>query len=165
MMGGIGSGRIRTLTDEDRKKNGTFRESESEQAALAKAAEKIIAGPWLSSIPEPSVPLKPEGRRKYDTITRLLFDQNKLTEVTWGQCELLAVMHQQMHDRLTDGKSVSADLMKRIDAVYAKLRIAENAPTLASPGAKNRFAGSGFSNSRSSAFRLRPHRPPDSGEL
>lgn len=164
-MGGIGSGRIRTLSDEDRKRRGTYRESTSEDVALAKAAEKIVAGPWLTSIPEPSVPLKPEGRKKYDTVTRLLFEQNKLTEVTYGLCEILAVMHQQMHDRLSAGKSVSADLMKRMDSLYAKLRIAENAPTIASPGAKNRFAGSGFSNSRSSAFRLRPSRPPDSGEL
>jgi hypothetical protein len=164
-MGGVGSGRIRTLSDDDRKRSGSFRESESEAAALAQAAEKIVVGPWLSSIPEPSVQLGSAGRKKYDEVTKLLFDQNKLTLVTCGLCELLAVYQQQMSNKLANDKPVSADLLKRMEALYVKLRIAADAPKIASPGEKNRFAGSGFSNSRTSAIRLRPHTKPDPGEL
>lgn len=164
-MGGIGSGKLRTLSDEERMRRGTFRESGSEAASLAKAAEKIVIGPWLTAVQEPEVPLKAEGLKKYNEIAELLLNQNKLTQVTRSMCELLAVMHQQMHARLSAGKSVSSDLMKRIEALYTKLRIAADAPKIASPGDKNRFAGSGFSNQRSQAYRLRPYPSSDSGEL
>ena len=164
-MGGLGSGRIKTLSDEDKKRKGTFRPDESETALAAKAGAKVITGVFLPKVPDPSVPLNSVGKAKYDELTRLLFEQNKLTVVTCDDCQRYAVMHQQMHDRLTAGKSVSMDLIKRMDAISIRLRIAENAPTIASPGAKNKFEGAGFSNSRSKAYRLRPYTSSDSGEL
>lgn len=149
-------------SDAEKKAEGTFRESRSEEAYNAAAGARVITGVFLSKIPEPSLPLNKDGRGQYDKLTKLLFEQNKLTEVTCGDCERMAVMHQQMVDRLNNGKNVPVDLIKRMDAISVRLRIAENATTIATPGAKNRFEGSGFSNTRVSTFRLQPLRSDNS---
>lgn len=149
-------------TDAEKKAEGTFRASRSEEAYNAAAGAKVITGVFLTQIPKPTVPLTEVGKAQYDKLTKLLFEQNKLTEVTCGDCERMAVMHQQMVDRLNSGKNVPIDLIKRMDAISVRLRIAENAPAVASPGGKNRFEGSGFSNARVSAFRLRPLRSDNS---
>lgn len=154
MAGGLGSGRIRNLSDEERKKRGTFREDTSEAASLARAAEKIVTGPWLPKIPEPEMPLNEVGRSKYYQIAQLLFDQNKLTQVTCDMCLNYAVLFQSSHARLAAGKTVSADASKRMDAILQKLRVAENAPTIAAP-TRNRFEGVGLRNSRTPSIRLR----------
>lgn len=149
-------------TDAEKKAEGTFRASRSEEVYNAAAGAKVVTGVFLARIPEPTIPLNAAGKAQYDKLTKLLFEQNKLTEVTCGDCERMAVMHQQMVDRLEKGKNVPIDLIKRMDAISVRLRIAENATTIASPGAKNRFEGSGFSHSRVSAFRLCPLRSNNS---
>lgn len=157
MAGGLGSGRIRTISDEQRKKDGTFRADRSEAAALAKQAEKIVAGPWLPKIPEPEMPLNQIGRDKYFQIAQLLFDQNKLTQVTCDMCLNYAALFQTAHARMAADKPLSADASKRMDAILQKLRVAENAPTIASP-TRNRFDGIGLRNSKTPPIRLRAHR-------
>lgn len=164
-MGGRGSGGHNRLSDAEKKARGTFRPDCSDEVYAAKAASKVVTGPWLSAIPEPSIPLNAVGRAKYDQIAKLLFEGNKLTQVTVGDCERMAVMHQQMHDRLNAGKSVSMDLIKRMDAISVRLRIAEDAPAIANPNQKSRFAGVGFSNSRTSPIRLRASSASGTGEL
>jgi hypothetical protein len=156
MVGGLGSGRIRTLSDEERKKRGTYREETSEAAALARAAEKIVAGPWLPKIPEPEMPLNEVGKGKYLQIAQLLFDQNKLTQVTCDMCLTYAALFQSAHARMAAGKTISADMAKRMDAILQKLRVAENAPTIAAPS-RNRFDSIPSANSRFAPIRLRPH--------
>lgn len=157
MAGGLGSGRIRTISDEQRKKDGTFRADRSEAVILAKQAEKIVAGPWLPKIPEPEMPLSQVGRDKYFQIAQLLFDQNKLTQVTCEYCLTYAALFQTAHRRLEAGKDISADAAKRMDSILQKLRVAENAPTIASP-TRNRFDGVGLRNSKTPPIRLRSHR-------
>lgn len=165
MAGNSNSGGNNRLSDAEKKAKGTFRADQSEAVYAARAGANVITGVFLSRIPEPTIPLNDDGLAKYDEYTKLLFDQNKLTVVTCGDCERYAVMHQQMCARLSAGKNVPMDLIKRMDAISIRLRIAENAPTIASPGAKNRFEGAGFSNSKSSAYRLRPYRPADPRKL
>lgn len=154
-MGGIGSGGRGRLSDEEKKRKGTFRTDRSDAVYDSQAAEKVITGPWLTAIPDPSIPLNEVGAAKYQELADLLFKGNKLTKVTCGDCERMAVMHQQMHERLSAGKSVPMDLIKRMDSISVRLRIADDAPAIANPNQKNRFSNSGFSNSRASPFRLR----------
>lgn len=144
------------LSDEEKKAKGTFRPDRSEEVYAERAGSKVITGVFLSKIPKPSLPLNTVGKAMYDKMARLLFEQNKLTEVTCQDCENLGLIQQQMHARIEAGKSVSADMIKRKDAILVRLRLAENAPAVASPGARNRFEGSGFSYSRLSSFRLLP---------
>ena len=56
-MDGRGTGRGHRLSDEEKKRRGTFRADTSEEAHRARAAEKIVSGPWLSQIPKPTLPL------------------------------------------------------------------------------------------------------------
>ncbi len=161
----MGSGGHNKKSDAEKIRDGTFRADRSDAVRNAQAGAKVITGLFLPKVPEPSIPLNEEGKKKYLEIANLLFEQNKLTIVTCGDCERMAVMHQQMHERLQAGKSVSMDLIKRMDAISIRLRIAENAPTIANPEQRNKFEGSGFSNSRRSPYRLLPYQTPDSGEL
>jgi hypothetical protein len=164
MAGNSNSGRGR-IGDEEKKRRGTFRADESEAALGAAAAAKIITGPWLSKIPEPSIPLNEIGKAKYDEFTKLLFEGNKLTLVTVGDVERYAVMHQQMHGRLSAGKSVSQQLLNAMTSLSMRLKIAEDAPPLGNPNKKGRFEGVGFSNLRTTPFRLRSPRAAGTGEL
>lgn len=156
-MGGMGSGRPR-LSDAEKKAKGTFRADESEEARLAKNASKVITGVFFAKVPEPSLPLDAVGKAYYFNQATLLLNGNKLTSVTCGDCERMAVMHQQMHARLLAGKPVSMDLIKRMDAISVRLGIAEVATPIANPGQQNKFARSGFfatATTRVSKVRLR----------
>lgn len=153
------------LSDAEKKAKGTFRPDQSEAVYSAKRAEKVIVGPWLTSIPDPEMPLNAVGRAKYDEITKLLFDQNKLTKVTCMDCEILALHWQNVQGRIAAGKAPSSDSLKQISTITQRLRIAEDAPAIANPNQKNRFEGSGFSNNRASPIRLRPYSAAGQGEL
>lgn len=154
-----------SLSDAEKKRRGTFRADQSEEAYAAKRGEKVVQGPWLTVIPEPEMPLNPAGRAKYDEITNLLFAQNKLTKVTCMDCEVLALHWQNVQARVAAGKAPSADSLKQISAITQRLRIAEDAPAIANPNEKSRFEGSGFANRRSTPFRLRPYSAAGKGEL
>lgn len=164
-MGGKGSGGHNRISDEEKKRRGTFHADRSEEVYAKRAGEKVVIGIFLTRVPEPTIPLNEVGRAKYLEIATLLLNGNKLTSVTCGDCERMAVMQQQMHDRLAAGKSVSMDMIKRMDSISVRLRIAEDAPAIANPNQKNRFAGSGFSNNRASPYRLRPLATAGKGEL
>ena len=154
-MGGIGSGGRNRKSDAEKKTLGTYRSNTSEEVYNQRAAEKVIAGPWLTRVEEPSLPLNEIGRAKYFEFANLLLNGNKLTRVTCDDCERYALMHQQMHEAMKAGKRVPMDLIKRMDSIAVRLRIAEDAPPIANPNQKSRFAGAGFSNHRTSPFRLR----------
>ena len=155
-MGGSGSGGHNRLTDEEKRRRGTFQKQFSDEVYDARAAEKVIIGPWLSEIPQPELPLGEFGRKTYDDLTKMLFEQNKLTQVTCMLVEQVAALRQKQMNMMAAGKDPPVSLSNKISGLLANLRIAENAPTIASPGQKNRFAGSGFSNQRTSSVRLRP---------
>ena len=163
-MGGSGSGRPR-LSDDEKIERGTFNPSRSDAVAAAKAAEKVVVGPWLKDIPDPSVPLNEVGKAKYEQFAKLLLNSNKLTPVTCGDCERYAVMHQRVHQLLSEGKPVPQQILNAMNSLSVRLRIAEDAPAIANPNQKNRFAGAGFANNRSSPISLRPHTAAGTGQL
>lgn len=145
-MGGKGSGGHNRLSDADKIAKGTFRPSRSDDVYKVEAAAKVVTGPWLSSIPEPNLPLTGIALQKYNEITKTLFDQNKLTMATVLTAEQYALQYGQQHARLTAGKPVSASTTLMLERMLRDLRIAEEAPVLASPGAKaNKFRRTGFS--------------------
>ncbi|WP_370677628.1 hypothetical protein [Pleomorphomonas sp. PLEO] len=145
-MGGKGSGGHNRLSDAEKIAKGTFRPSRSDDVYKVEAAAKVVTGPWLSSIPEPNLPLDGIARQKYDEITKTLFDQNKLTMATVLTAEQYALQYGQQFSRLTAGKSVSVSTTLMLERMLRDLRIAEEAPVLASPGERsNRFRRTGFS--------------------
>lgn len=145
-MGGKGSGGHNKLSDAEKIAKGTFRPSRSDDVYKADAAAKVVTGPWLSAIPEPSLPLMGIARTKYDEITKALFDQNKLTMATVLTAEQYALQYGQQHARLSAGKPVSVSTTLMLERMLRDLRIAEEAPVIAKPGDKtNKFRRTGFS--------------------
>jgi hypothetical protein len=146
-MGGIGSGGHNKIGDDEKRRRGTFRADRSEEARAQAAAAKVVTGPWLTSIPEPELPLNEVGRKKYDELTKVLFDANKLTAVTRMAAEQVAVLFQEQHARLSAGKSVPASLSDKLQRALSTLKIAEDAKPIENPeGKKNKFARCGFSS-------------------
>lgn len=164
-MGGMGSGGHNRLSDEEKKRRGTFRADNSEAIYNARAAEKVVVGPWLTALPKPKVPLKGEGKKKYEELGNLLLNSNKLTTVTCMQIEQVSLLWQKMLNMLEAGQDPPVSLHKQIDKILVALRVAENAPAIGNPNEKSRFEGAGFSNSRNSPYRLRSHSRSDPGEL
>ena len=145
-MGGRGSGN-RGLSDEEKRRRGTFREDQSEKVRLEGIASKVVTGPWLDRIPEPTLPLNEVGKKKYDDLTRQLFEQNKLTIVTQMHAEIAAGQYEKIHALRTAGKQPSASDVTQFQRALDALKIAEDAPTINNPaGKKNKFAACGFSN-------------------
>jgi hypothetical protein len=154
-MDGVRTGRGHRLSDQEKKARGTFRADMSEEVYAARAAEKIITGPWLKEIPEPILPLGEVGRKKYDEFTRQLFDQNKLTQVTQVQAEVAAAQFDKIFAIRSAGKQPSASDVTQLQRALDSLKIAEDAPKIANPGKQNKFAGAGFANRAAPAFRIR----------
>lgn len=163
-MGGQGSGGHNRLSDEEKKKRGTYRADQSETIYDVRATKKVVAGPWLSKIPEPDYPLNEVGRAKYDEWTKELFEQNKLTKVTVMKASALALLHQKLHRLASEGKEPSANDFAKFQSALKDLDIAANAAVTATPGQKNRFAGSGYSTSRVSQIRIRSSAVPGAGK-
>lgn len=162
-MGGFGSGG--RLSDEEKRRRGTFRSDKSDERYDEIEASKVVAGPWLSEIPEPTFKLSDIGKKKYNELAQALFEQNKLTIVTVMQAEVAARLFDKIYTLSLEDKFPSASDTTQYQRAINALRIAENAKTIAKPGNKgNRFAGSGFSNRRNATFRLRKAGSADSGD-
>ncbi|WP_318911618.1 hypothetical protein [Shinella zoogloeoides] len=164
MAGNRNSGGQNRLSDAEKKRRGTFRPDQSEAVYAARKAENVVTGVFFSEIPVPSLPLDEHGRATFQKWAKLLLDQGKLTSVTSAHCESLGFIDMLINQRVTAGKLPTADSLKQRTSVIRMLGVAEDAPIIAG-STKSRFEGSGFSNSRSSPFRLRPYRTADPGKL
>jgi hypothetical protein len=151
-MGGFGSGGHNRVSDEEKRRRGTYRADRSEAVYGERRTALVVSGPWLSAIPEPVVTLKDIGRRFYDDITRQLLDQNKLTRLTQLAAERLAQSYERRVVLSEQGKYPTATDDAQFDRAMKALQIAENAPKITKPDAQqNRFARNGFSNRRAQA--------------
>lgn len=164
-MGGRGSGGHNRLSDDEKRARGTFRPDQSDDVYDARqASATILAGPWLTSIPEPDFPLNDVGRSKYDEWTNELFTQRKLTKIAVTRASALALLYQKIAKRAGEGKDVSASDHAKFQSGLRELDIATHAKVTAQPG-KSRFEGVGFANKRTTPFRLRPYPAAGTGEL
>lgn len=142
----MGSGGHNKLSDAEKIARGTFAPSRSEAVYEARAAAKVLAFPRLKEIPDPDLPLDVNGKKKYDELTRALFDADKLTVVTKMHAEQAAVLHQEIYRRMAASSPVPATLSDKLQRALSALKIAEDAHIIAGAGQKkNRFAGTGFS--------------------
>lgn len=148
-MGGVNSGGHNRLSDEEKKRRGTLDPRWTEAAIAERKGAKVITGPWLSEIPKSDLPLGDVGLKKYQELTQSLFDMGKLTLSTKILAEQVAVLHEQMHRRMAEGRVVPVGMSSKIQQAVLQLGIAENAPTIAAPSkAAGKFTFSGFSNRR-----------------
>lgn len=155
-MGGVGSGGRNRLSEEEKKRRGTFRACRSDAIYDAKAVANVVTGPWIiDKIPEPGFPLGDAGRKKYDELTRALHSQNKLTLVTQVRAELAARLYDKIYTLALEGKHPSASDTIQFQRALDALNIAEHAPPITNPGGKvNKFASCGFSNRTNAPVRL-----------
>lgn len=154
-MGGMGSGGHNKLTDAEKKRKGTFRKDQSASAHHAKQAKKVVAGPWLSKIPEPTLPLNEVARKRYFEIAQHLMDQGTLTVLTCETVQNAALRHAKLKRILGEGKEAPTYLLKEIDKDLKELRIAETAAPIVGGPKRSRFAGVGFSQDRSAQISVR----------
>lgn len=161
-MGGLGSGGRNRLSDAQKIEKGTFKGTRSDAVYDAKAQSKVFVGPWLDKIPDPEIPFAEDesgysvGREKYNSLTRMLLDQNKLTMVLRDRAEGAAHAWEEIARCKKDGKAVPASLFNQYNRALDSLQIAEHAPIITDPEAKkNKFEGAGFANRLSAKRGLR----------
>lgn len=153
-MGIDGRGRPR-LSDEEKRRRGTFQSPYSDEKYAAKDAAKVITGIFLAKVDEPELPLNEIGRKKYFELATMLLDGGKLTTVTRMNCEATASVWQKMHATLESGKPIPAQVTNQYNSMMRDLRVAENAPSIATENQKNKFAAIGNANTVLQTFRLR----------
>jgi hypothetical protein len=147
-MGGKGSGGHGRLSDAEKKARGTFRADKSDAVLDARAQARVFVGPWLDRIPEPEIPfITDTGRDKYNELTRLLFDQNKLTAILRTWAEVAAHAFEEIAIIKGERKRPSASLFTQFNRAMEALQIADSAPVITNPeGKRNKFEGAGFAS-------------------
>lgn len=121
------------------------------RAAMAeRAAQKIFTLPGYQDIPDPSLPLGMIGLKKYFELCGQLYRQGKLNRATRDAAEQVAVMYQDQHARLTEGKRVPAYVTQVIQRNMSILNLIEETEKLsvADPERPNRFEHCGFPHMR-----------------
>lgn len=155
-MGGFGSGGHNRLSDAEKKRRGTYRKDQSSRAHDKKVAEKVVAGPWLNKIPEPTLALDDMARKRYFEIAQHLLDQGALTVMTCGTVQIVALRYAKLQKMLEEGKDPPTYLLNQIEKDNRKLEIAETeAPTIGGPKKRARFAGAGFTQDRTAEITVR----------
>lgn len=152
-MGGPGSGPP-PLSDEEKRKRGTFRPDQSEQVYNERRGARVVSGPWKTSIDEPTLPLGEIGKVEYRKYAQMLLEQNKLTMVSQNVAQLAAAQWEKIHAEMAAGKTPSASAWTQMNRTIAQLGIAEKATPVGGPRS-NKFEACGFANDKHSAFRLR----------
>jgi hypothetical protein len=149
MAGTVFSGQS-GLSDEEKKRRGTFDPRYSEEKKNQGKATKILTGPWLSQIPPPDFKLDQVGRKKYDELTQILLDQNKLTTVTREHAQIIAIMHMQISIALSLGKMVPTVTMSQMQKSLILLGITENAKNIGPEPKKStsKWGVAGFASRR-----------------
>lgn len=152
---GFGSGGGKKKSDEQKKREGTFRPDRSEEARIERQAAKIIGGPWLSDIPKPELQLNETGKKKYEELAKMLLDQNKLTMISRMTAETAAMMFQKIQGLTESGKMPTASDITQYQRALSALGLAENAKPIASVNQLNKYEHAGFSTRGNAAFRVR----------
>lgn len=154
-MGGMGSGGHNKLSDAEKKRKGTFRKDQSASAHRAKQAQKVVSGPWLQKIPDPTLKLDDVARAKYFEYAQHLMDQGTLTKFTCETVQMAALRYSRLQSILDEDRVPPAYLINQIEKDLEKLTIAETAAPIVGGPKRSRFAGVGFSQDRSAQISVR----------
>lgn len=140
-------GRGRPRKPEGERFQGRAKEkARTDEALDAAIAAKIVTGPWMTKIPEPDFVFNPVGKAKYDELAQLLFEKDRLTQITWMQVQVAAMTYQNVVGYSAAGKAPPAALMRDLQRALAILNVADQAKNISSPGKTNKFASSGFAH-------------------
>lgn len=136
-MGGRGSGRKPDLYKRDANELLDLR---------TQKVVPLLTHPRLDTIPDPEFPLSRDALLKYRELAEMLFKAGQLTVITKGFVESAAVAFGEIHARQTDGRSVSADLLKRYQSALGNIQQfdIDRSVVGATEQPKNRFRHTGF---------------------
>lgn len=138
-MGGIGSGR---------KPNPNKPLDPKTQRRHDEKVTQLFAHPRLETIPNADFPLGKVGSSKYRELAEMLLKSGQLTVITKGFAEMAALAFEEIHNRQSSGKSVSANLIQRYQSALGNIHLLD--VDRQTPGATsqklNRFRYSGFAN-------------------
>lgn len=137
-------------TDEMKKASGSWRPSNSDAVRARKLSEKVFALPTHDEIPDPELPLRTKGLKKYYELCGQLHRQGKLTRFARDAAEQVATLFQDQHERMAAGKRVPAYITQNIQRLMGQLALIEDTEKVTEmrPDVPNPFEHSGFPNMR-----------------
>ena len=113
------------LSDEEKKRRGTFREEQSDTARKTAAVSNVLAFPVITDIPRCEFPL-PEngaGMRTFNSWCRDLIDAGLLTKISVGYITNLALADHKIESCLTTGKNIPDRLSIVRQSALSKLEL------------------------------------------
>lgn len=113
--------------------------------------EKVVhlsKHPRLDVVPDPDLPLGKDGLLKYREVAETLLKSDQLTIITKAMAETLAMTFEEIQKRMSEGRSVSANLIQRYQSANGQLQLLDTGRAAAgTQGPKqNRFRYSGFAS-------------------
>lgn len=113
------------LSDEEKKRRGTFRPDKSEEARKAEAVGNVLAFPVLTTIPPCSFPFEKDskGDQAYKKWATDLFNAGLLTEISKAQVEQYALTEHNIASYFASGKPVPARQLDLRRAALVKLEM------------------------------------------
>lgn len=113
------------LTDDEKKRRGTYRDGQSDTARRVAAVSNVLAFPVEPKVPKCRLPL-PDGSAGlavYDDWCQRLFNAGLLTKVSIGFIENLALVEDKIDRALRSDKSVASRDMIVRQSVLSKLEL------------------------------------------
>ncbi|MGL4638067.1 MAG: hypothetical protein ACRCWF_18960 [Beijerinckiaceae bacterium] len=117
------TGRIR-LSDEEKKRRGTFDERYSEAASVERAQQKVVSlfgGEVLSEIPAPPDGLSKIAQDEYWKWTRMLHTAGRLSELWLAKIQTYAISRHSIVSKLAEGKMPPDGALRRCDVFLKEL--------------------------------------------
>lgn len=113
------------LSDEEKKRRGTFREGQSDSARRTAAVSNVLAFPVEPSIPKCRLPLPADsiGHSVYNDWCQRLFSAGLLTKVSLAIVENLVLVEDKIDRALRAGKPVASRDMIVRQSVITKLEL------------------------------------------
>jgi hypothetical protein len=113
-------------SDEEKKRNGSYFPSTSNETGYRKLGEKIYAGPGYQDVPDPHFPLGDIGLQQYFQLAgRVLKEKGRLSDAIQRAIESYSILWEDAYTRQTTGKRVPITLVQRMDRSLAILKLAE----------------------------------------
>ena len=140
-----------SLSDEEKRRRGTFDTRYSAEARAEASLSKVVAFPALREIPECMFPLDEAGQKLYDDLARVLCEQGRLTVLSHAELSSLCGGMSAERSKIAAGKSASSTafvrFLERIDKLQ-KAAIDRAYAGSTTQDRPNKFARNGFANRR-----------------
>lgn len=137
-----------SLSDDEKRRRGTYDPRYSAEVRAEAALAKVVSFPTLREIPECMFPLDVEGQKLYDELSRVLFEQKRLTVLSHAELSALCGGMSAERDKISKGKSASSvafiRFLERIDKLQ-KAAVDRAYAGSSTEDRPNKFARNGFS--------------------